>query len=489
MGSKRIVLNSNNLWLLPWSDRIIGVMDPGRDLNTHDVPRNIEDWQQLGLVGSNARSTHHELEVFGVVISGKKLEELSTELINHQCITNREGFLIMYFNIGAGNMYLKKQSSVMRRLNDVFDWSKYGVNVPTPVETEWDRFQLGTGKLKVDYKVDGKKVEELSKLLAEKEKENQKLKEQLNGQDDESISLAELLKEKDELIQRQNKDLEERDNEIDEINKVFKEKEKEIADLKSKLDANGGNADELQKLRNELAAKENHKKMATSRLVLTSNTQWLRPISDMTIRVLDSGRDLNIHNLDALEIHESKWNQTGRVGTAGSATHRELEVFGVVISGKKLEDLCKELINHQVIVTREGFMFTHLIVGAKSFYLNHQGKSHIRRLNDLFDWSKYGVNVPTPLETVWDRFQLNTGKLMVDNRGAAQKDKENQDKEKENQKLKEQLEEEKNKNEQQQKEKDELIEQQKKELEDKDKQLAAKDKQIASLRAALQAFI
>ncbi|CAL1376796.1 unnamed protein product [Linum trigynum] len=170
MGSNnRIVLNSNNLYLLPRSDKTVGVVDPGRDLNTHNVPRNMDQWRQLGLVGNNARSTHRELEIFGVVISGKKLEDLSTDLINHQCVTNREGFMIMYFNVGADNMYLINQSSVIRRLNDLFDWSKYGVLVPATIQTVWDRFQLDTARAMVDSRAVGEKVGELRKLVEEKE--------------------------------------------------------------------------------------------------------------------------------------------------------------------------------------------------------------------------------------------------------------------------------------------------------------------------------
>ncbi|CAN0919562.1 hypothetical protein LINGRAHAP2_LOCUS31532 [Linum grandiflorum] len=197
--ASRYVLNSNNLWLIAVSDRTIYVTDPGLDLNTHNLPRTIEQWRQVARVGSNSASTHRELEVFGVVFSGKNLEQLATDIINHQLFVNREGFMVMYFNQG--------HNSLVRRLNDLFDWSKYGVNVPTPLETVWDRFQLNTGKLMVDNKsAVGKKVEELSKLM--------------------------------------------------------QEKEKEIADLKYKLatstsGSTGGNSDELQKLRNDVAAKDN----------------------------------------------------------------------------------------------------------------------------------------------------------------------------------------------------------------------------------------
>ncbi|CAI0473708.1 unnamed protein product [Linum tenue] len=160
MGSKRIVLSSNNLYVLPWTTRPsawwtqAGTSTP--TTSYHATSTRGGSW---GLVGNNARSTHRELEVFGVVISGKKLEDLSTDLINHQCVANREGFMIMYFNIGAGDMYLKNPSSVIRRLNDLFDWSKYGVTVPVPVATAWDRFEVNTGKLMVDKNLgDGKKV-------------------------------------------------------------------------------------------------------------------------------------------------------------------------------------------------------------------------------------------------------------------------------------------------------------------------------------------
>ncbi|CAN1151459.1 hypothetical protein LINPERPRIM_LOCUS28396 [Linum perenne] len=180
--ASRIVLDSNKLWLFPWSDGTMSVRDPGSELNTHDIPRNLYDWPHVGRVGTNSASTHRELEVFGVVFSGKRLEELVKEMINHQVLVNREGFMVMYFNIGAKNMYIARDnSSLVRRLNDLFDWSKYGVNVPTPVGTVWDRFQLNTGKLMVDNKGAGEKEKENQKKLEEKEKEIEKENEDLKA--------------------------------------------------------------------------------------------------------------------------------------------------------------------------------------------------------------------------------------------------------------------------------------------------------------------
>ncbi|CAN1123520.1 hypothetical protein LINPERPRIM_LOCUS3298 [Linum perenne] len=184
MASKRIVLDTNNRWIIAVSDRTFRVLDATREVNTHSPPIGLEQWKEVARVGSNAASNHRELEVWGVVFSGKKLEELSTEIINHQVFVNREGFMLMYFNVGAPNMYLNSNGhkSLIRRHNDLFDWSKYGVNVPLPLGTVWDRFQLNTGKLMVDNKAAGEKEKENQKKLEEKEKENEKLKKDLEDE-------------------------------------------------------------------------------------------------------------------------------------------------------------------------------------------------------------------------------------------------------------------------------------------------------------------
>ncbi|CAN1151460.1 hypothetical protein LINPERPRIM_LOCUS28396 [Linum perenne] len=249
--ASRIVLDSNKLWLFPWSDGTMSVRDPGSELNTHDIPRNLYDWPHVGRVGTNSASTHRELEVFGVVFSGKRLEELVKEMINHQVLVNREGFMVMYFNIGAKNMYIARDnSSLVRRLNDLFDWSKYGVNVPTPVGTVWDRFQLNTGKLMVDNKGAGEKEKENQKKLEEKEKEIEKLREEL---EEEKKKNAEQQKAKDEEIEKQRKQMEEKDKEIAELKKDNEAKDKENEDLKAKQAAD---AEELKKLREDVAAKD-----------------------------------------------------------------------------------------------------------------------------------------------------------------------------------------------------------------------------------------
>ncbi|CAI0560032.1 unnamed protein product [Linum tenue] len=116
------------------------------DLNTQDLSGYVGDWKQVARIGSNQHCTHRELEVFGVALSGQKLVELCLNTFNHQITINREGFMVRWLNPGGGRR-VPNAVSLYRRLNDIFDWSRYGVQVPIPVETEWDQFELATGKL------------------------------------------------------------------------------------------------------------------------------------------------------------------------------------------------------------------------------------------------------------------------------------------------------------------------------------------------------
>ncbi|CAL1398214.1 unnamed protein product [Linum trigynum] len=141
----RLVLESNNQFLIALSSGAFLVVEPeAYELNTTTIPTNVFSWKQAGIVGPGPGSTHEEMEVFGTVLTGAKVAEASRDIINLQALVNREGFTVMYFNVGAGDMYLR-DASLMRRHNDLFDWSKYGVTVPKPVQTVWDRFQQAAG--------------------------------------------------------------------------------------------------------------------------------------------------------------------------------------------------------------------------------------------------------------------------------------------------------------------------------------------------------
>ncbi|CAI0560039.1 unnamed protein product [Linum tenue] len=141
------------------------------DINTQDVSGYVGDWKQVARIGSNQHCTNRELEVFGVaLISGQKLEELCLNTCNHQLTINREGFMVQWLNPGGGRR-VPNDRSLYRRLNDVFDLSRYGVQVPIPVQTLWDRFELAIWKLIIAR---GAGTPQMKKELEEKEKESQK---------------------------------------------------------------------------------------------------------------------------------------------------------------------------------------------------------------------------------------------------------------------------------------------------------------------------
>ncbi|CAL1411529.1 unnamed protein product [Linum trigynum] len=204
----RFVLDSNNLWLVGNSDGTIAVLDGPdvADLNPKDVTGDVSKWQLMARIGTNSASTHQDLEVFGVVFGGQKLEELRKNTYDDQVTVTREGFMIRWLNPSGSKG--PKEGNPYRRLNDLFDWSKHGVEVPTPVATEWDRYQLGTGKLMAE----GSGLVNLAKVIEELEMENQTLRD-----------------EKDLEIRELNKKLVEGKGDGGGDNKSAADKDKEIA--------------------------------------------------------------------------------------------------------------------------------------------------------------------------------------------------------------------------------------------------------------------
>ncbi|CAL1411517.1 unnamed protein product [Linum trigynum] len=162
----RFVLDSNNLWLLALSDRTM----------------RVNNGPYSPAIGSN----------------GQKLEELCLNTFNHQITINREGFMVRWLNPGGGRR-VPDARSLYRRLNDVFDWSRYGVQVPIPVETEWDQFELTTGKLITTG--GGAGSPQMKKELEEKEKETQRL------QEVEIQELKKMDKEKDDQLAAKDKQI------------------------------------------------------------------------------------------------------------------------------------------------------------------------------------------------------------------------------------------------------------------------------------------
>ncbi|KAF7808239.1 ruBisCO-associated protein-like [Senna tora] len=74
----------------------------------------------------------------------------------------------------------------------------------------------------------------------------------------------------------------------------------------------------------------------------------------------------------------------------GAKVYNELEIYGVVIGGEKLEQLILELHqrdnNFSLAVNRQGLCL--------SFLVPDERRDRFYPIHDLFDWRRYGVNVP-----------------------------------------------------------------------------------------------
>ncbi|CAN1123267.1 hypothetical protein LINPERPRIM_LOCUS3168 [Linum perenne] len=142
------------------------------------------------------------------------------------------------------------------RLNDLFDWSRHGVDLTTT--SVWGRSELRycdkQSKNKPQQKIGSvtkEKYDELKKLMKSKNDEIEKLMEE---KDDAENSKQEALDELQTLKNEQDTKIEELTNEKDEqlrkLNKLVLKKDAEL--LKLRTDKNGhGIVDELAKLRNE----------------------------------------------------------------------------------------------------------------------------------------------------------------------------------------------------------------------------------------------
>ncbi|CAL1404923.1 unnamed protein product [Linum trigynum] len=166
----RFVLDSNNSWLVGNSDGTIAVLG-GPDVAYPSTGDDVSKWAETARIGTSQASTHLELELFGVVLGGQKLEEVRKNFYDHQVAVNREGFMVQWLNLSGGDDKAPKEGSLYRRLNDLFDWFVHGVKVPSPVQTAWDRYQLGTGELMAELSG----LAQLRGAMEELEMENQTL--------------------------------------------------------------------------------------------------------------------------------------------------------------------------------------------------------------------------------------------------------------------------------------------------------------------------
>ncbi|CAN1134811.1 hypothetical protein LINPERPRIM_LOCUS15885 [Linum perenne] len=149
---------------------------------SHDEGDSRVSWKILGYVGPSSFSKFHALEVFGVTIKGNKFKELLKDLkfddANAKLQVNRLG---QCFLVGISHPTFLETV----RLNDMFCWSKYGVEVPHGALSHanvWDKRDMYNDTMIVDVPKGMRAVEEekvLRRLLEEKEKESPVWKKEL----------------------------------------------------------------------------------------------------------------------------------------------------------------------------------------------------------------------------------------------------------------------------------------------------------------------
>ncbi|CAI0421501.1 unnamed protein product [Linum tenue] len=237
-------VKSNNLFLYGTGQGTIVVLDAGNDL-TNPTPC-FRDWKPLATVtcpvnaadGSTtiplacctrAKQLYYgELQLFGVVIEGRTLRKLHTDLYNSQLLVNREGYQVQYYNSGSSSKALVVGTSKLSKLNDMFGWWEYGVT-PPPIKTVWNRYDRINGEVVVDF-------EKLRRRLVERTQEKWRVESLL-------VQKEEVVKEKDVLIEGMKREIEglkarlESGGELEEIRGRLVTKEKQVDYLKTIITA------------------------------------------------------------------------------------------------------------------------------------------------------------------------------------------------------------------------------------------------------------
>ncbi|CAN1134807.1 F-box/FBD/LRR-repeat protein At1g16930 [Linum perenne] len=108
------------------------------------------------------------------------------------------------------------------------------------------------------------------------------------------------------------------------------------------------------------------------------------------------------------------WGVGVRVGNSGHAEFKALNVLGVVISGKQLTELSRDLIldgsvNNQTFCLSVNRLGHCLLIRIKTPTMV------MLRINDYFGWSKYGLILPKGSPTnVWNKCDMFNGATIVD---------------------------------------------------------------------------
>ncbi|CAN0926146.1 hypothetical protein LINGRAHAP2_LOCUS35166 [Linum grandiflorum] len=134
-------------------------------------------WTFQGYIGPSHFSKFQALEVFGVTIKGDKFKELLKDLK----FNGAKNVTLSVNRLGQCYVYGIEHPSFAKpviRLNDLFGWSKYGVNLPDGAVNHvnvWDKRDTYKDCVVVDVPAGMRAVEEekvLRQSLEEKEKES-----------------------------------------------------------------------------------------------------------------------------------------------------------------------------------------------------------------------------------------------------------------------------------------------------------------------------
>ncbi|CAN1142338.1 hypothetical protein LINPERPRIM_LOCUS25973 [Linum perenne] len=176
-------------------------------------------------IGPSIDSNYKALEVHGVKIHG----HLLTQLVNDLTLTAPDGQTFHLAVNRQGFCYLFVNSASIKRLriNDYFDWSKYGVKPQMVANaTIWNRCNMGSGVTIVDVGKSKKAEEELREALNEKRKE-------LEDKVKEVAVMRKLLERNDEMEAMWKKSLEEKDKELS-LKTQLLERSKEVESMLKK---------------------------------------------------------------------------------------------------------------------------------------------------------------------------------------------------------------------------------------------------------------
>ncbi|KAL6532906.1 hypothetical protein OROGR_013866 [Orobanche gracilis] len=141
---------------------------------------------------------------------------------------------------------------------------------------------------------------------------------------------------------------------------------------------------------------------------LTSNNYFLRTYRDSPdIFVFDFKDDIT-----SFDIIRSPPHWTLRAIIGNSQKHNALEIFGTTIHGDKLVKLASDL------TLKSGAQTFYMIVNREGLCFLSVNDPVVKRLriNDYFGWSKYGVELKLDT-TVWNKFDLHDGRIVVDMQG------------------------------------------------------------------------